>query len=74
VSSFAAGQTWMWQGRFDPDDTWVLWCVLEAHRGWLLVLTLAAGDFEDRNSTDEPGAVYHISSECIMAETSKRVM
>lgn len=63
----------MWQGKYDVEKTWLLWCVLEAHQEWLLVLTLASGDFEDKNLTDEPGAVYHISAECIMAETSKRV-
>ncbi len=72
VQRFEAGQTWMWQARHQPE-AWVVWCVLMTRGEGLHVLTLASGDFEEKTTSDEPGAVYWISARCIMAETSKRV-
>ena len=72
ASSFEEGQTWMWQGRNDPDVNWTLWQVLEVENDdWMLIVTLASGAQNER--TDEVGFMYHMPTSCIMAVDSKRV-
>lgn len=71
VDKFEAGQTWLWEGRMDPDLNWTLWHVLDVSRDWLQIVTLASGKEDER--TDAVGFTYHIPDKCIMAEDSKRV-
>lgn len=68
--AFETGQTWLWQARFEPE-CWVLWHVIEVQRNILRVVTLASGSIQESN--DEPGSVYNLVSECIMATTSERM-
>jgi len=71
LSKFESGQTWLWEGRLEPDHLWTLWHVIEVSSNWLLIVTLASGKQDER--TDQIGFTYHIPNMCIMAVDSKRV-